>query len=185
MLNRLSLLIVLCCALVRSAHGSGGKFVASYGFFALNAKNESRTSSVSSPSAFHLGYLQPKWQKWELKIGYSVLLADFSGSDLGYGLDAGANYYPVSDSGDENFTDGVVTAARYEIWKPFVGLSFNQRSFQSVRNSYAGFGFCAGVERYYSEKINLRAEARLVSLGGSNESEATETSLFAGLVFKL
>ena len=112
-------------------------------------------------------------------------MADFAGSDLGYGLDAGANYYPFSDSGDESFTDGVVTAARYENWKPFVGLSFNQRSFQSVRNSYAGFGFRAGVERHYNEKINLRAEARLVSLTGSNESEATETSLFAGLVFKL
>lgn len=185
MLNQLRFILVLSGLFTISAQASDGKFVASYGFFALSAKNESRTSSISSPSAFHLAYLQPKWQKWELKIGYSVLLADFSGSDLGYGLDAGANYYPLSDSGDESFTDGVVTAVRYEIWKPFVGLSFNQRSFQSVRNSYAGFGFCAGVERYYSEKINLRAEARLVSLGGSNESEATETSLFAGLVFKL
>lgn len=167
------------------ALASDGKFVASYGFFAISAKADGRTSSISNPSAFHLGYLQPKWDKWELKIGYTVLMADFSGSDLGYGIDAGINYYPVSAAGEENYSDGIVSARRYELWKPFVGMSFNQRSFQSVRNSYAGFGVCAGTERFYNEKMNFRAEARYVALGGSNESEATETSVFAGLVFKL
>ena len=183
--NPLKPVAIILVLVSMGASAADGKFVASYGFFALSAKNGDRTSSISSPTAFHLGYLQPKWDKWELKIGYSLLMADFSGSDLGYGLDAGINYYPLTDSGEGKFSDGVVTARRYEIWKPFVGMGFNQRSFQSVRNSYAGFGFNAGTERYYSEKINLRAEARFVSLGGSNESEATETSVFVGLVFKL
>lgn len=185
MLNQLKIFAIALMLLSFRAQAAGGKFAASYGFFALSAKNGDRTSSISNPSAFHLGYLQPKWDKWELKIGYSVLMADFAGSDLGYGLDVGANYFPLTDSGEENFSDGTINARRYEIWKPFIGMSFNQRSFQSVRNSYAGFGFSAGIERYYNEKFNLRAEARLVSLGGSNESEATETSVFAGLVFKL
>lgn len=168
-----------------SAFGMGGKFVASYGHFNINAKTPDTSATISNPSAFHLGFLQPKWNNWEFKIGYSVLLADFSGSDMGFGIDAGVNYYPLSDAGDEKFTDGKVTIRRYEIWRPFVGLSFNQRNFQSIRNSYAGFGLSLGTERYYSEHLNFRTEARYVSLAGSSESEATETSLWVGVVFKL
>jgi hypothetical protein len=162
-----------------------GKFTASYGYFSINAKTAQTSTTVSNPSAFHLAYLQPKWNNWEFKLGYSVLLADFAGSDMGYGIDAGINYYPLSDAGDEKFTDGKVTVIRYEEWRPFVGFSFNQRSFQSIRSSYAGFGFSTGVEKYLNEKMNIRSELRYVNLVGSSESEATETSLWVGVVFKL
>ncbi len=185
MRNLLKSTLLLLLFLGSTTYAAGGKVVASYGYFAIDAKTADTSSSISNPSAFHLGYLQPKWNNWEFKIGYSVLLADFSGSDMGYGVDAGINYYPVSDAGDEKFTSGPVTVYRYQIWRPFVGMSFNQRSFQSIRNSYAGFGFSAGTERYFNEDINFRAEARYVSLTGSSESEATETSLWLGIVFKL
>ena len=183
-LKLLALVLVLLAALPGS-WASDAKVVASYGYFALDANSGGRSSSISNPSAFHVAYLKPKWERWELKIGYSLLMADFSGSDLGYGIDAGMNYYPLSSAMEEKLTTGDVTVTRYEVWMPFVGMSFNQRSFQSVRNSYAGFGVSAGSERYYSEKINLRAELRYTSLGGSNESEATETTLTFGVVFKL
>jgi hypothetical protein len=185
MRNQLKLSLCFLFLLSSAVWAEGGKVVASYGYFAINAKTADTSSSISNPSAFHLGYLQPKWNNWEFKLGYSVLLADFSGSDMGYGVDAGINYYPISDAGDEKFTSGPVTVYRYQIWRPFVGMSFNQRSFQSIRNSYAGFGFSGGTERYYNEDINFRAEARYVSLAGSGESEATETSVWLGIVFKL
>ncbi len=183
--NPLKIFLVLGVFCSSNSFAMNGKFVASYGYFNINAKTSDTTASISNPSAFHLGYLQPKWNNWEFKIGYSVLLADFAGSDMGFGVDAGVNYYPFSDAGDEKFTDGKVTIHRYEIWRPFVGVAFNQRNFQSIRNSYAGFGLAAGSERYFNEHLNFRAEARYVTLAGSGESTATETSLWFGVVFKL
>lgn len=176
--------MALCCCAV-GAHAADGKVSVSCGYFSLNAKSESGTTSVSNPSAFHIGYLQPRWDKFEFKIGYSVLMADFSGSDLGYGLDAGMNYYPFSDASDETLQTATVKVHRHEVWRPLVGVSFNQRSFQSVRNSYAGFGLNAGVERYYDENMSFKADLRYVALGGSSDSTATETALLFGVVFKL
>ena len=185
MRNRHKALLVSCWLISPAAFAAGGKFTAGWGFFALSAKTQDTSSSISNPSAFHLSYRQPQGDRLELKIGYSILMADFSGSDLGYGLDAGFNYYPFTDSADESYHDPLVSARRSELWRPYAGLSFNQRNFQSVRNSYAGFGFSAGVERYYDEKMSFNAEARFVTLSGSNESEATETALLVGVVFKL
>lgn len=176
---------IFVLALLPAAHAANGKFVASGGYFSLNAKAGSTSTAVSNPSAFHIAYLQPKWDKWELKLGYSVLMADFSGSDFAFGVDAGFNYYPFTDSGEETLQTDRIQASRYETWKPYVGMAFNQRSFQSARNSFAGFGISFGAEKYSTEKINFRGEVRYVSLGGSNESEATEMSLLFGVVFKL
>lgn len=184
MLSRLSALIIFCCML-SGAFAADGKVSVSAGYFAIDAKAGGEKSSISNPSMFHVGYLQPRWDNFEFKIGYTLLMADFGGSDLGYGLDAGMNYYPFSTANDETLQTSTVKVKSYQLWRPMVGFSFNQRNFQSVRNSYAGFGVNAGVERYYDEKINFKGEVRYVSLGGSNESEATETALLFGVVFKL
>lgn len=184
MRSRLSAL-PLFFGVVSGALASDGKVAVSYGYFAIDAQSAGVSSSISNPSVFHVGYLQPRWENFEFKIGYTLLMADFSGSDLGYGLDVGMNYYPLSDASDHTLQTSELKVRSYQIWRPLVGFSFNQRNFQSVRNSYAGFGFNAGVERYYDEKINFKGEVRYVSMGGSNESEATETALLLGVVFKL
>jgi hypothetical protein len=171
--------------MMSGALASDGKVSVSTGYFAIAAKSSGESSSVSNPSMFHIGYLQPRWDNFEFKIGYTMLMADFSGSDLGYGLDAGLNYYPFSDASDHKLQTQILNAKSYQQWRPMVGFSFNQRNFQSVRNSYAGFGFNAGVERYYDEEINFKGEVRYVSMSGSNESVATETALLFGVVFKL
>lgn len=181
-LRRFSLLGLMVWS---AAHADAGKVSLSAGFFSIDATAEGQSSQISNPSAFHVAYLQPRWEQFELKIGYSLIMADFSGSDLGYGLDAGVNYFPFTSAADEKLETPHVAIKRTQLWRPLVGVAFNQRNFQSVRNSYAGFGFNAGVERYYDEKINLKAEMRYTSLGGSNESEATETMVLVGVVFKL
>lgn len=155
------------------------------GFFTINAKAGDQSSSISNPSAFHVGYRKTFTDELEFKIGYSVLMADFSGTDLGYGVDVGVNYYPFSAAADGKYRDERITVNTYELWRPFVGLAFNQRNFQSVRNSYAGLGFSAGTERYHNEKFNWVAELKYTSLGGSNESEATEMQAMVGVVFKI
>ncbi len=176
---------VLGIVLMSTSVFSAEKISVTGGFFSIDATAGQQSSSISSPSAFHIGYQKTFADNLEFKIGYSLLLADFSGSDLGYGVDVGLNYYPLSAAADEKYTDENLTVKTYETWRPFVGLAFNQRNFQSVRNSYAGMGINVGAERYHNEKMNWVGEIKYTSLGGSNESEATEMQLVLGVVFKL
>lgn len=185
MRNQPNLPLIVSCALWSSSALCAEKISLTGGFFSINATAGQTTSSISSPSAFHVGYKKTFTDSLEFKIGYSVLMADFSGSDLGYGVDVGLNYYPFSAAADEKYRDENLTVKTYEMWRPFVGFAFNQRSFQSVRNSYAGMGINAGAEKYHNEKMNWVGEFKYTSMGGSNESEATEMQLMLGVVFKL
>lgn len=177
--------LFLSCALLSSNALCTEKISLTGGYFSISATAGDQSSSISNPSAFHVGYQKIFTDSLEFKIGYSVLMADFSGSDLGYGVDVGFNYYPMSAAADEKYRDENLTVKTYEIWRPFVGFAFNQRNFQSVRNSYAGIGLNAGAEKYHNEKMNWVGELRYTSLGGSNESAATEMQLMFGVVFKL
>lgn len=167
------------------ASAADGKISLTGGYFALNAKAGGASTSISNPSAFRIAYQYPVMEKFELVAGYSILLADFAGTDLGYGLDLGANYYPFTLSHDDIVKDPVFDVKRIEKYSPYVGLGFYQRQFQSVKNSYAGLGFTAGTEKYYTNKINLKLEGRYVNLGGSGESTATEMSFMFGIAYKL
>lgn len=179
----LSLLIL--CVPVKSFAETKGKVGLTGGYFSLNAKAGDNNTSVSSPSAFRASYHYPMIPHLEVVGGYSVLMADFSGTDMGYGLDLGANYYPFTSTADEKIKTQTFTVTRYDLYSPYVGLGFYQRQFQSVKNSYAGMGICAGSEMYYNQKINFKAEARVIQLAGSGNSTATETSLLVGIVYKL
>ena len=180
---RLSLLMTLL--LSEAALSSEGKISLTGGYFAISAKTAQTSSNISNPSAFRIAYQYPFMNHYEIVGGYSVLLADFAGSDLGYGLDLGANYYPLTFSHEEKSKDPYFDVKRHQDYLPFVGVGFYQRQFQSVKNSYAGLGVTAGLEKYYSKKINLKAEARYIQLGGSGESTATEMNFLVGIVYKL
>jgi hypothetical protein len=184
MLNRLKFALALS-VLSFDAWSGNSKVSIAAGFFSINASVGTQSESISSPSAFHVGYKREFGSNFEFKIGYSVLLADFTGSDLGYGVDVGVNYYLLTGASDQSYRDERVTVVSHELWRPFVGFGFNQRNFQSVRNSYAGMGITLGAERYYDDKINWIGEFKYTSMGGSNESEATEMQVLMGLVFKL
>ena len=162
-----------------------GKISLTAGYFGISAKANGETSSISNPSAFRAGYQYPMLDKFELQAGYTILMADFSGSDLGYGLDLGANYFPFTFSHEEKVHDPHFDVRRYEDYSPFIGLGFYQRQFQSVKNSYAGLGGTVGVEKYHNKKINFKAEARYIQLAGSGESTANEINFLVGIVYKL
>jgi opacity protein-like surface antigen len=167
------------------AWASGHKIDIAAGYFSIDATVEGESAKISNPSVLYLGYLRPLLDELEFKIGYTVLMSDFSGSDLGYGLNVGANYFPTSSSLEENFKSKNVEVTRYEELKPFLSAGFFQRSFQSVKMSYAGFGVGGGVEKYYNKKINLKAELRYTALSGNADSKATEVDLLIGIVYKL
>jgi hypothetical protein len=180
---RLNLLTILLMA--GSAMAADGKISLTGGYFGINAKANGQTANIGNPSAFKIGYQYPILNHFEFTGNYTILMADFSGSDLGYGLDVGANYYPITFSSEEKVKDDYFEVKRYQDYSPYIGLGFYQRQFQSVKNSYAGLGATVGLEKYYDKKINLKAEARYITLAGSGDSEATEMNFLFGIVYKL
>jgi hypothetical protein len=183
MSNRLNLFI-FPLMLTSAVMANDNTFEVTGGYFAINAKTEGKSTSISNPSIFRFGYTRALGEKFNFAVGYSVLMSDFSGSDLGYGLDIGANYYFLGTSSDEVFKNNDIKVRRFESFRPYVGAAFYQRQFQATKNSYAGVGLTGGVEHYLNEKMNLKAEGRYINLSGSGESTATEMNLLVGVVFK-
>ena len=162
-----------------------GRLDFAFGYFTLKSNSGEKTTNISNLGAANLAYLHPFGEKTQLNLGYSVLLADSSASDKGYGLNVGINYYPVSSAKNEKYKDDQFEIERFEMWKPFVGIGFYQRDFQSIKNSYAGFGINAGIERYFDKFMSLKAELRYIALAGANEATASEASALLGVIFKI
>lgn len=171
-----------------------GRIDFSYGYYSINSKAEKKTTSTSSsdsgnsasvsgPYMFNLAYLLPVADKFQLNIGYSVLLADIAGTDKGYGLNVGFNYFLLGSAKNENLKNDAIDVERFEIWKPYTGIGFYQRDFQSIKNSYAGFGINGGVERYYTKDVSFKGELRYISLSGANSVIATEMNAIFGIIF--
>jgi len=168
---------------VTSAH-AGDKFDLSLGFFDLSSGHKLSNGSTESGSSSALGVYQIEYRhgffsKFELGLGYSLMASGTVGGSLGYGLDLDAYYYPFTFSGIQTFKEGdkyqVVSS---DIWRPFVGTSFNQRTFSTSSVGFAGFGFILGTERSVTEKLSIKAEFRVLSLGGSSLTANSEELLF-------
>jgi hypothetical protein len=189
MKNLLSLFIILFTFEAMAV----GRIDLSYGFYSLNSKASNKTTSttsseaaksaaVSGPYLFNLAYLLPVADKVQVNLGYSVLLADIAGTDKGYGLNVGFNYFILGSAKNENLKNDAIDVERFEIWKPYTGMSFYQRDFQSIKNSYAGFGINGGVERYYTKDVSFKGELRYISLSGTNSAIATEINAIFGII---
>jgi hypothetical protein len=162
-----------------------GRLDLSFGYFSIQAKADSKTTNISNLAASNLSFLLPFGEQFQANLGYSVLLSDLAGTDKGYGLNIGINYFPLSSSKNEILKDEHFQVERFEIWKPFIGAGFYQRNFQSTKNSYAGFGWSAGIERYLNKIMSLKTELRYITLSGSNSSTAKEINAFFGVIFRI
>lgn len=180
----LSFLLLLSMSSFATTSNTDGRIGASWGFFSLTGKAADESTSVSGPTAFVFSYHKPFAPHWEINAGYSLLPADFSGSDIGYGFNLGLNYLLFHDWVQNTEKIKSVEITTHRIWIPFVGFGFHQRSFQSIKNSFAGFGINGGTEKVLTKKTNLKIEARYITLSGSSQTTATEMDLLIGFVFK-
>lgn len=153
--------------------------------FSLTASGGTGDTSVSSLGSYRAAYGHSIFDKFDLTLGYTVNMTNTIGGDLAYGLDVGINYFPFTFSSPQEFEKDGVAINIDELWRPFVGLSFNQRQFQSIKNNYAGFGISMGTEYSFSKRYSLKAEFRYISLAGSSESEATEINTLFGISLKI
>ncbi len=164
-------------AMARKIELSGGAF----NFAAKNSQNRS-TKSISGVGAYRIAYLHPFLNHFELDVGYSLLATQTFGGDLSFGFDLGANYFFISTPGDRKTASKSSSVLLQHQWRPYLGVSFNQRNFQSTSGQFAGVGVKLGTEYQFLENLSLLGTARYIMLGGPNQSEATQVEILLGFV---
>lgn len=179
-----------CLALVLSLSSApsayADKLVASAGGYSFSAENKSNrtSSSISGVGSYQLSYRQSIRQNFELEYGVSLLATQAVSGDLSYGIDVGVNYYPFTSA---NNILGEFAGAHFyfkDLWRPFLGLSFNQRNFQSSASTFAGFGLKLGTEFLISPQWNLHVTLRYLSLGGPNKATAVQIDALSGIIIQ-
>jgi len=154
------------------------------GFFSVNAKppSGSGTSSVSlsGPGSFSLSASFSLLPQIELSPGYTVFFSKIYRGDLGLGPDFSLRYFPVNAGSGLKIDHYGLKYFEIDSIRPFVGLSFHQRQFQSVQSSYSGFGFDAGSEFQITQKYSYRILLRMMNLIGPSEGSINYMDVLIG-----
>ncbi len=154
-----------------------------YSFSATNPRNDT-SSSLSGFGSYHLAYRQSLTDQFDLDLGYSLVATDGIGGDLSFGVDLGFDYYPFGSGSDVTIEGGGISATLHQQWRPFLGVSFNQRNFQSTSSQYAGVGAKIGTEYHLHDELSLGLTLRYLMLGGPNQSTATQIDILFGPLFQ-
>ncbi len=161
-------------------------FAAKYDFmlgaYSYSAKVSGKSTSLSGLGAYEAAYLIPFKDYFELNLGYSFTMTSIIGGDYSYGPKIGFNYFPWNFSSNEKVLIDNKSIEIHDFYKPYIGLAFNQRQFQSAKASFAGFGVSIGFEKYLNSKYTLKSEIKMNSYSGASEARATETNILVGLV---
>lgn len=161
------------------------KIALTTGFFSYSGKSSNGAVTLSNIGAYHFNFLQQLYSKLAMGIGYTVIMSDGLGGDMSFGIDLGLNYFPFTGITNANYRTDQKSIRIAPLWKPYVGLSFHQRQYQSISTSYAGFGLIGGADYHWKDNISWSADVRLISLLGPKDATATEMTLNIGIVFDL
>ncbi len=164
-----------------------GTLEASLGAYQFNATNSNNgaKNSLAGFGAYHVAYHNPIWSHFEADAGYSIIATNGFGGDLAFGFDIGINYFPFTENTDIKFKTPIASGVFGSVWRPFIGLGFHQRNFQSTSSQYAGAGLKIGAEYEWKQSMSLIGYARYISLGGPNQSQANQTELLFGALYHL
>ncbi len=175
----------LCFFIFSSSASYAAKFDFMAGMFSLDATAGAGKTSVSSVGSYRTAFSKSVLDKIDVLVGYTLNMTNTIGGDMAYGIDFGFNYFPFTFSESKEFEKNGISIKRDELYRPYIGLSFNQRQFQSIKNSYAGFGLDIGCEYSMNKHYSFKAEFRYITLGGSSDSNATEMNMLAGISLKI
>lgn len=153
-----------------------------YNFSAKNTRTNT-SQSLSGLGSYRLGYRYGFFDHYELDLGYSLLATKTFSGDLSFGVDLGLNFFPFSYTKGIEIKTKSVSSSYQEHWKPFIGISFNQRNFQSISSQYAGAGIQIGIEHPFQNYF-LTTKLRYFSLLGPNNSNASQVDWFFGVSFQ-
>jgi hypothetical protein len=151
------------------------------GYFSLEGRTSSQTARLSNVGLYRFTYSLDIGDHFEFKPGYSLYLLGTSKVDLGYGLDLGFAYYPLTFNRELALDSNQMSWRHEELFRPFVSISFHQRQFQSINSGYAGLGLEVGTEVAWSEMFYVFAQAGFNFLKGPLDSRIQEIVILGGL----
>jgi hypothetical protein len=180
------LLIVLATTLLVSAQKANaeGKLDMLAGYYSLQATGTTGAAGArSGPGAYTATYHYGFIEGIDFSMGYSLFFSNMISGDIGYGPDLGFTYYPFTRSAGINLKTERIQLRLHDQIRPLVNISFNQRQFQSVQSTYAGFSFGVGSEYHWSDVFDLKGIFRYQNLIGPGASSATYMDFLAGVSF--
>ncbi len=166
---------------VPSAHA--GKLDAMLGFYSFQATVQDKSANFSGLGAYEVSYLAPFKNHFEFVIGYSLTMTDIVGGDFSYGPKLGVNYFPFNFSSNEKIMLSNKTIEIQDFYKPYIGINFGQKQFQSAKTSFAGFGVSLGMEKYINTNYTMKGEVKMNNYSGPSGSSAKEMNLLVGVLF--
>jgi hypothetical protein len=178
------LFVFVCVSLGNFTEAFAAKFVVSGGAFQFSAENASNrvSRSISGFGSYQVGYRYIVNQNWEIDLGYSLLATQTFGGDISFGFDLGANYFPMTGAGSIRAEGDAAAIVLNDRWRPFLGLGFSQRNFQSTNSQFAGFGLKLGTEYQLDERFAVHGTVRYLMLNGPSQSSATQIDILSGLI---
>ena len=73
-----------------------GKFDFSFGFYDLSGKTSTGTFGIANVGLYRLSYRHTLLSKFDLGAGVSAIMSDGIGGDIGFGLEVGMYYFPIT-----------------------------------------------------------------------------------------
>ena len=177
-LHKAALILIFSLSALQSYADS---FDILFGAYDLSAKTESASGSSTNIGGYKLTYSHNLAPQFTLTAGYTLIMSDTIGGDLSFGFDLGGNYYFLTPSDRLVSETKNATMTIAHKLRPYVGLTFHQRQFQSVKSNYAGFGLNAGSTFDINKDYELKALFRYITLSGPQNATATELSILLGL----
>ncbi len=157
------------------------KFEAATGGYSFSAKTSNGSGSIGGVGIYRIAYYLPVLRQLEAGIGYTFMASQIVTGDLGFGYDLSLKYFLLSSIEPDFLTTKNSVAFINPKLRPFVGIGFYQRQFQSVGTAYGGVGIKAGSEFAYNKRMSLISDIRYVTYVGPESSEATEISIVFGI----
>lgn len=178
MLHKAALIIIISLTAFNSF---ADNFDILFGAYDLSAKTDTASGSSSNIGAYKLTYSHNLAPQFTLTAGYTLIMSKTVGGDLSFGFDLGGNYYFLTPSDRLVSETKNATMTISNKLRPYVGLTFHQRQFQSVKSNYAGFGLNVGSTFDVNKDYELKALFRYITLSGPQNATATELSLMFGI----
>lgn len=155
------------------------------GYFSLDADSSRGDTQISNLGSYSLFYRYELIPQFDFQLGYSLLASKTIGGDLSFGPDLGFLYFPFSGTGMNTATGENITLEQSEKLRPYAGLSFHQRQYQSTQATFAGFSIQGGVIQSLWERLSLRWDLRVIGLSGPSKATATELDVNFGISYQI
>lgn len=154
-----------------------------FGYYSLTAETNTASGQLSALGLYNFYVRKSFVPNFDFGIGYTLQMSKSFYGDVSYGPDLGFYYFPVSNATPLYAKNATTQFQLNETYKPYTGMNFHQRNYQSAKSSYAGFSIIVGCEIDIGYKFSINTQLRYLNLSGPQSSKAKDLNFLGGLTF--